>query len=405
MTEPLELKAWSRVECDLSHREAAAIRQTGLVEVHATPETGRWRLESASRVGVATGPTWELRVQPRIEVPQLLFLLAYATDSEGWKDEVAPFSAESQLLDAVAAGFSWHALRSVERGLLRGYVSVDERLRTIRGRIRFADQIARHANLPLPLEVSYDDYTADIVENRILKSATTALLRLPHVPAPARRRLFKLRALLDNVEPLERPYESELPVFTRLNQSYRPALTLAHLVLRGASVGADRGTTDSVAFSFDMNRVFEDFLSVALREALAPYGGELRTQLADSLDWDGRVPIRPDITWWLNGEPVAVVDAKHKQLKLSGSPGEDAYQMLAYCTALDLDRGYLVYAAHSGADVRDLSLKNVECEISVRTVDIRKQPDRLLSEVESLAAEIAEEARVEPRAGVAAIPA
>lgn len=404
MAEPLELRAWSQLECDLSHSEAAAIRETGLVDVQATPVAGRWRLESASRVGVAGGATWELRVEPRIEVPQLLFLLAYATDPQGWKDEVASFSVELRLLDAIAAGFSWHALRSVERGLLRGYVSVDERLRTIRGRIRFADQIARQATLPLPLEVSYDDYTADVLENRILKSATLALLRLPRVPRRARRRLLKLRALLDEVEPLARSREPELPLFTRLNRRYRPALRLAHLVLRGASAGADRGTVDSVAFSFDMNRVFEDFLSTALREALAAHGGELRSQLPDSLDWDGRVPIRPDISWWLRGEPVAVVDAKHKRLKLSGSPGDDAYQMLAYCTALDLDRGYLVYAAHSGAEVRDLAVKNAACEICVRTVDIRRAPELLLAEVAGLAAEIARGARAEAGGELAAAP-
>lgn len=393
MAEPLELKAWAQIECDLSHSEAAAIRDTGLVDVLATPAPGRWRLESGSRIGVAAGPTWELRVEPRIEVPQLFFLLAYATDPNGWKDEVAGFAVEPRLLDAIAAGFSWHALRSVEQGLLRGYRGVDERVPTIRGRIRFGDQIARLATLPLPVEVSYDEYTADVFENRILKSATLALLRLPRLPGIVRRRLLKLRALLDEVELLERPRGVDLPPFTRLNERYRAALCLARLVLGGASLGADRGPTDAVAFSFDMNRVFEDFLSVALREAFPVHGGELRSQLGDSLDVGGHVPIRPDITWWVDGTVAAVVDAKHKQLRLSGSPGEDAYQMLAYCTALDLHKGYLVYAAHSGAEVGDLSVKHSDREICVRTVDIRKRPEALLVEVGALAAEIAREAR------------
>ena len=32
---------------------------------------------------------------------------------------------------------------------------------------------------PFPVELSYDDYTEDIIENQILKTATLALLRLP----------------------------------------------------------------------------------------------------------------------------------------------------------------------------------------------------------------------------------
>ena len=31
-----------------------------------------------------------------------------------------------------------------------------------------ADQIARHSGLPLPVEVTYDDYSLDIVENQVL---------------------------------------------------------------------------------------------------------------------------------------------------------------------------------------------------------------------------------------------
>lgn len=393
MADPLELQAWSRLDCALSHSEAAAIRETGLVDVVAEAAQGRWRLESGSRVGVATGATWELRVDPRIEVPQLLFLLAYALDPAGWKDEVAGFSAEPRLLDAIAAGFSWHALRSIEQGLLRGYLNLDERSPTVRGRIRFGDQIARSVALPLPVEVSYDDYTADIVENRILKSATLALLPLPRIPGPARRRLHKLRAVLDEVSSLDRPRELEMPIFTRLNQRYRPALRLAQLVLRAASLNAARGPVDSVAFVFDMNRIFEDFLSTALREAFQTRGGELRSQFSDSLDVAGRLPIRPDVTWWVDGAPMAVIDAKHKQLRTSGSPGEDAYQMLAYCTALDLRRGYLVYAADSGAPVSDLVVRNSSCEICIRTVDIREPPELLLREVEGLASEIADRAQ------------
>jgi 5-methylcytosine-specific restriction enzyme subunit McrC len=392
VADPLELKAWSRLDCDLSHSEAASIRETGLVDVVAEPAQGRWRIESGSRVGVAIGATWELRVEPRIEVPQLLFLLAYALDPNGWKDEVAGFSAEPRLLDAIAAGFSWHALRSIEQGLLRGYLNVDERSPAVRGRIRFGDQITRLAALPLPLEVSYDDYTADIVENRILKSATLALLRLPRIPGAARRRLHKLRAVLDGVSFLDRPRELEMPTFTRLNRRYRSALCLAQLILRGASLNTDRGPVDSVAFAFDMNRVFEDFLTTALHEAFQAHGGELRSQFSDSLDVDGRLPIRPDVTWWVEGTPLAVVDAKHKQLRTSGSPGEDAYQMLAYCTALDLRRGYLVYAADSGAPVGDLVVRNSACEICIRTVDIRESPELLLREVEELASEIVDRA-------------
>lgn len=384
----LELEAWSSLACELTHADAAAIRATGLVDVVAEPEPGRWRLVGDSRIGVAAGPGWEVRVNPRIAVPQLYFLLAYALDPKGWKDQEAGFAAEPRLMDAIANGFSWHALRSVERGLLRGYVRVDERMQAIRGRVRFGDQIARSAALPMPIEVSYDEYTADIAENRILKSATAALLQLHRVPPKTRRRLLKLRAVLDEVAVLPRPREVQMPQFTRLNERYRPALRLAQLVLRASSLDVAAGPVTSVAFVFDMNRVFEDFLSTSLQENLRAHGGEVRLQATARLDVDGHVPIRPDVTWWVQGIPRAVVDAKHKVLEPAGAPNADAYQMLAYCTALGLPRGYLVYAKENNRQIPDLTVRNAECQICVRTVDIGQPPDRLLGQVTELTDEL-----------------
>jgi len=385
---PLELEAWSHLSCELSHAEAAAIADAGLVDVQAEPGQGRWRLQADARIGVAVGPGWEVRVRPRLQVPQLLFLLGYVIDPKGWLDERADFDVAEELFDAVANGFARHALALVDEGLLRGYVEVEDQLGTLRGRIRFADQIARSA-LPIPVQVSFDEYTADVIENRILKTATLALLHLPRVPDLARLRLLKLRAVLEEVEVEPRPGEVALPEFTRLNQRYRPALRLAQLILRSASIGAITGSVASIAYVFDMNRVFEDFLSVALREALEPRGGEVRFQWRSRLDRAERVEIRPDVTWWRAGRPRAVIDAKHKSIGTAGVPNEDAYQMLAYCTALGLDRGYLVYAKDSGDESPDLAVRNSACEIRVRNLDLETDPDDLLARVADLAEELA----------------
>ena len=62
--------------------------------------------------------------------------------------------------------------------------------------------------------------------------------------------------------------------------------------------------------------------------------------------WPSRqIPIRPDVVHLVGGRPVAVFDAKYKlEEPSSGYPNADIYQMLAYCTALQLELGWLVYA-------------------------------------------------------------
>jgi len=385
----IEMPAWSRKNVELEHDQAAEVSRLGLVDVVARGREQAWTLAAGSRIGVAFGSGWELRVRPRLAIPKLFFLLAYAADPKGWRDQSADFANEPDLLDAVASGFSWHALRAIECGLLRGYVRTDERLTTIRGRIRFGDQIARSASLPLPIEVSYDDYTEDILENRMLKTATVALLRLPRVPSLARKRLLKLRGLLDNVSLVERPREVKAPPLTRLNGRYGAGLRLAELILHSASIEAAKGPISASAFVFDMNRVFEDFVTIALREAMGPSGTMARSQWTGYLDEENQLGIRPDVTWWDGKRCMAVADAKYKALAPKTMPNADAYQMLAYCSVLRLRRGFLIYAKDSGERPRSHKVANSDCVIEVRTLDVEAGPNPLLRQVRALADEIA----------------
>jgi 5-methylcytosine-specific restriction enzyme subunit McrC len=385
----IEMEAWSSSGVgSLSQAQIAEVASAGLVDVKVRRDAGEWSLEANSRVGVACGDGWELRVRPRLSVPNLFFLLAYAADPQGWKDQIARFAFEPDLFDAIASGFSLHALSAIERGLLRGYIQVDEELRTIRGRVRFGDQVSRHMTMPLPIEVSYDDYTVDISENQILRSATLALLRLPRIPPLARRRLLKLRCLLEEVSVVPRPREVRLPPETRLNERYQPCLKLAELILHASSVDAASGCIAAAAFVFDMNRVFEDFVTTALGEAMRGYGGKLSAQLRRPLDRNRELSIKPDLTWWDRSRCLAVADAKYKALKPSSMPNADMYQMLTYCTVLNIHRGYLIYARDSGEQERTYEILNNDCLIEVRTLDVESEPDPLLRQVASLAAEL-----------------
>jgi 5-methylcytosine-specific restriction enzyme subunit McrC len=119
------------------------------------------------------------------------------------------------------------------------------------------------------------------------------------------------------------------------------------------------------------------------------YGGEIRPQWTGTLDRQHRLSIRPDITWWVASDCLAVVDAKYKALELRGMPNADAYQMLAYCTALRLSQGFLVYARDSDEEQRRHEVCNTDCVIEVRTLDVEAGPQSLLSQVDRLAAEIA----------------
>ena len=389
----IDLPAWSEQLEDLPAEVATALTQSGLVDVRIAEPPARWRLITDSRVGVLTVSDCDIRVTPKLAIPRLMFLLSYAADPRGWRELGSLFDVEDDLFSAVAHGFALQAERALSPAPLRGYVVVEESETTLRGRVRMSDQLARRPGLPIPLELTYDDHLLDIPENRLLRGAAELLLRMQQIPKSARLRLLRVRATLEEVEPEPPALLVRAPEITRLNQRYAGALALAELILRGTSITTSRGEVASAAFVFDMNKVFEDFLSTALRVALERRGGRVRLQYARTyLDEAGRLKLKPDITWWHDGLSRAVIDAKYKALAVSGIPNADAYQMLAYCIAFGLDCGYLVYAKDAGQESLEHVVRDLGTMIRVRSIDVEREPAEVLSEVEALADAIAGDA-------------
>lgn len=389
------LTAWANREprrIDPQHAQELTRCEGIRVELQTGPD--QFLLSTDSRVGVLVGAGWELRIAPRLPIPHLLYLLAYSMRPSGWRDLVSSFDERRDFVSALANGFAFHAERALEQGVLRGYVGVDERRHVLRGRIRFGDQIARIPGLAMPLEVSYDDHTPNVIENRMLMTTAETLLRLPRLTPTARRRLLHLRALLEEVEPLAPSPDVKAPATTRLNTRYESALALAEVILRGRSLVLSAGRVASTAFLFDMNEVFERYLYARLRESFRPYGGELRNARVGHLDLEGGLPLEPDITWWRGGSCHGVIDAKYKSLfEGSTMPNADAYQMLAYCIALGIPRGFLVYAKDAGTGVRRHSVVKHGYEILVRSVDVTLEPRELEAHVDAIAAEVAASTR------------
>jgi 5-methylcytosine-specific restriction enzyme subunit McrC len=97
--------------------------------------------------------------------------------------------------------------------------------------------------------------------------------------------------------------------------------------------------------------------------------------------------MKPDLVWQVNGQPVAVVDAKYKPEKLSGYPYADLYQVLAYCTALRLRCGHLVYAQGNAEPKRHV-IQSSGIEIVCHALDLTLPPGKLLAQVGGIADEL-----------------
>jgi 5-methylcytosine-specific restriction enzyme subunit McrC len=95
--------------------------------------------------------------------------------------------------------------------------------------------------------------------------------------------------------------------------------------------------------------LFEEFVTVALREAIeGEHGGRVVGQDAATFLTRPAGLASGRTSSGTCGRPVAVADAKYRAEQPTGYPNADLYQMLAYCTALKLPRGHLIYVKGTG---------------------------------------------------------
>lgn len=376
----------------LSGEEAALLAQTKLVDVQPAGG-GTWRVLTNGRVGSVRIGDVQIDVSPkdRVGLTQLLFLLGYAKDP-GFRDDDVVGTEDGDLWPAL--GFSLIRLvdRALGQGVLQGYRTVEESLRTIRGRVRFEDQTRVRPGLWVPIEVTYDDFTVDIPENQILRAAVRTMAGVPGLDDTVRRRLLHLDARLEGVTVL--PAGATTPPWrgSRLNERYQPALRLAEVVIRHAAAKAGReGELHVASFVVVMWKVFEDFVTTALQEALRTAPGRTEAQLPAYLtgsgDWrHGEIPMSVDVAHLdEHGHPQAIFDAKYSVASADGRyASANFYQMLAYCTALRVQHAWLIYAG-GGRHRAPRRVKHTDVEIVQYPLDLAQSPRNILVQVSEVA--------------------
>ena len=95
--------------------------------------------------------------------------------------------------------------------------------------------------------------------------------------------------------------------FHRLNDAYKPALTLAKLILDYLTFSGSQGNEPFLAYLIDMDVLFQQYLSTILRQETEQSRYWTKEEENHSLDLGKKITIRPDIDlpdeshtlWWM----------------------------------------------------------------------------------------------------------
>lgn len=371
----------------ISDAQANLLAQVGLVEPVRAADPGWWELRPGGKVGAVRVGEVDIRVAPKVDIERIVFLLGYRLRGVAWQDSVVPVEAAEDIVHVLAEMFTRSVTEAIRPGLLQGYRVTEEALAVVRGRILIDEQLKRRAGTWLPIEVSYDDFTVDNPENRVLRAALERLHRNPLVSADVRRRIGVLLLQFADVSRLVPGMPLPDWRITRLNRRYDIALELARLVLASSSFEHRVGFVAVDGFVLDVPKIFEDFVSAALGDVLPGLlaGSSVMDQYPTTLDEGAEVDMRPDIVWLDDAlRPLAVIDAKYKEERVSGFPNADLYQAMAYATVLRLSDAHLIYAKGNSA-VKSHTVRGSGIRLHAHALDLNQSPEKLLESINDLA--------------------
>lgn len=373
----VELKEWETQELELSSDGARLLAEVAggrlLVGVGSSP--GTWTVSATSHVGAFVTAEIELLVRPKVPMHNLFQMLDVGSVRLG--RELFSFGSDRSLLAAIAQLYARSVERAVGNGLIRSYRAEHQRIHALRGRVNIS-AVVRRPGLPAPVPCDFDEYTADILENRALRAALQRLLRVPGVRPRTRRTLTHSLAQFEEVtDGWVKPEAIDRIHFTRLNRHYRQPLRLASLVLRNLSLIDRVGAEDASAFTIDMNTLFQDWVTDRLQRQ---HRGRLSvvSELPEHLGVGRTVPMYPDLAFFADGELAYVGDVKYKLTGSGLARNADYYQLLAYATALGQNEGMLVYCQVDGSvPDREIVVRHTTTSLRTHALDLSGSPEEM----------------------------
>lgn len=289
-----------------------------------------------------------------------------------------------QLVDA----FLDRALFEYRRGPDRGYLSQEDNLDTLRGKLVLSRHLARNNAQKHRFYCRHDVLSEATLINIRIKQACGALGFRP-LPVSTQSKRQLLMALLDEVPDVPVQQHEPDPTFTRQNERFEDIYTFASMLLAGLAPDARAGQVETFSLLFDMDQVFERYIAAFLLSRVIPHieGARLFPQARghryslyrahNVSDREGVLRLAPDLLFALDtppGSKTLIIDTKWKRLSdgvASRPANNDLYQLYAYLHRYDCDRAFLLYPQVGNVEPRDLEALSGRNGDSKGTVGVR----------------------------------
>ena len=251
---------------------------------------------------------------------------------------------KNSLLDILAKVFSKKLLNELQKGLYREYVSKEEALSMIKGKILISKSIKENTINKNKMNCKYDEFTEDNLFNAILKRAINVIL-FSIKNDDVKKELNIINNIFNDVSDIYVPNNIILNYkLNRMNNRFLECFTLAKLILLNSSMDKSLGKENGFSILFEMNYLYEEYIGVLLKEVFNDTNISINTQeksrylLWNTLKERNEIALKPDIVIYKDNKPKIIIDTKWKSATIDGKEvytQGDIYQMYAYITTYE----------------------------------------------------------------------
>lgn len=244
---------------------------------------------------------------------------------------------ENQVLEIFISDFCLGLNTILKRGLKKSYVRKCENLKVYKGKLNFSKHVIQNISTKNKFFVDYSEFSFDIPENRILKSACSYIVQ--HSQSDfnkniLRRFLVELSdvSLCENLEK-----DLQNVQLNRLHSYYQRPLQYAEFFLRKKSFYPKIGRHALPALLFPLNEMFEDYIENILKSNSISVHSQYRPHYLIFSENTNLFNTKMDFV--IKSENTAILmDAKWKQVDISVSnlnvSQADLYQLFTYSEIL-----------------------------------------------------------------------
>lgn len=243
----------------------------------------------------------------------------------------------NHIIEIFISVFCKDILELLKRGIKKSYIRRSENLNNYKGKLKFSGHIKQNITSKNKFFVEYSEFSLDIPENRILKSACLYLIKQTEIEEN-KKAIRRLLIELDDVSPcINLDKDLREKQINRLHEYYSRPIQYAEFFLRHDNFMPHRGRTALHALLFPLNKMFEDYIENVFKESNVDYRVQysrynlIRTEEKELFNTQMDFVIS-------KGNRTLILDAKWKELDINdeklGISQSDLYQLYNYASII-----------------------------------------------------------------------